>query len=321
MPYTRVNWVDGAGGGTPIDAANLNTMDAYIATLDTDVTGSQTPAQNATPAASGSVATLLSYIVSQLLLIGGGANWYSAPAETLAALHSQQTTNTSNISALSGSKANKSGDTFSGQVYVVAPDILAAGHQESGFCGIYNGTPSSGQFYGCPVNFKTQLTNNPSSITLSMGIRNSGSSSTFADVWSVYGFRIVAKAASSAVIDVAGTYTTVGNCLLAVDEAAQTFDHHCDGRLPNGALCGAVHRALPLAALDSHDGYASEGQEQPLTFTCPECGATETFWQHFTSADEADTTPQGTGEFVTTRGEQARLIRALMRLRGLPVAA
>lgn len=34
MPYTRVNWKDGsgnAGGDTPLDAANLNQMDAGIA--------------------------------------------------------------------------------------------------------------------------------------------------------------------------------------------------------------------------------------------------------------------------------------------------
>jgi len=36
MAYTRVNWANGSGGGTPIDATHLNVMDAYIATLDTN---------------------------------------------------------------------------------------------------------------------------------------------------------------------------------------------------------------------------------------------------------------------------------------------
>jgi hypothetical protein len=35
MAYTRVNWVDNPSTSTPVDAALLNTMDAYIATLDT----------------------------------------------------------------------------------------------------------------------------------------------------------------------------------------------------------------------------------------------------------------------------------------------
>lgn len=38
MAYTRVNWKDGTGnpgGDTAVSAANLNVMDAYIATLDT----------------------------------------------------------------------------------------------------------------------------------------------------------------------------------------------------------------------------------------------------------------------------------------------
>lgn len=308
MPYTRVNWVDGAGGGTPIDAANLNTMDAYIATLDTDVTGNQTPPQNATPAATGSVATLLSSIVSQLLLITGGASWYSAPAATLAALLSN-----------ANGRVSKTGDTMSGALTVVQPDILAAGHQESGFGALYNGAPASGQFYGAPVNFKTQMTNTPTGITITLSLRNSGSSSTFADVWNIYGFRFIAKAASSAVIDVAGTYTTAGNCLLAVDTTAQTFDHHCDA-------CGAVRRGLTLAALDDHSDYIVSGGSgataaAPLTVTCPTCGANESFNIALTAADEADETPQGSGEFATTRGEQARLIRALLRLCGLPVAA
>lgn len=35
MAYVRVNWADSPSTATPIDAANLNTMDAGIATLDT----------------------------------------------------------------------------------------------------------------------------------------------------------------------------------------------------------------------------------------------------------------------------------------------
>lgn len=37
MAYTRVTWVDSPSTSTPMDAALLNTMDAYIATLDAGV--------------------------------------------------------------------------------------------------------------------------------------------------------------------------------------------------------------------------------------------------------------------------------------------
>lgn len=38
MAYTRVNWQDYPNTSTPINAANLNKMDAEIATLDTKIT-------------------------------------------------------------------------------------------------------------------------------------------------------------------------------------------------------------------------------------------------------------------------------------------
>lgn len=119
MTYVRVNWADGSGGATPIDQANLNIMDAEIAALDTAVNSSQTPSESATPAASGSVATLLSFIVSQLKLISGGAHWYSAPAATLASLLSSVNSLNSSVSSLSSSKVNKSGDTMTGTLTVV----------------------------------------------------------------------------------------------------------------------------------------------------------------------------------------------------------
>lgn len=33
MPYTRINWVNGSGGGTPLSAANLNIMDLGLDTV------------------------------------------------------------------------------------------------------------------------------------------------------------------------------------------------------------------------------------------------------------------------------------------------
>ena len=113
MTYTQIGWQDGSGGGTPLDAANLAHMDAGISTNDTAINGSQTPSESATPAASGPVATLLSFIVSQLKLITGGAHWYSAPSATLASLLASVNSNASAISsansAIAGKLANDGG--------------------------------------------------------------------------------------------------------------------------------------------------------------------------------------------------------------------
>lgn len=301
-------------GGTAT-AANLTAMDNGISTNDTAISGSQTPSESATPAASGSVASLLAFIVSQIKLITGGAHWYSAPVATLASLLSSVNANRSSISANTtaiNGKANTSGATFSGQVYVAAPDVLVAGHQESGFCAVYAYTSISNGYYASSINFKSILQNNPSSISISASLRNSGSNSTFADTWNQYGFRMQCHSASGGAIDVAGTYTTVGNCLLKVNKKARTFDHHCD-------MCGALNHAQPLAALDVHDsrsGYSGLA----VVFRCPVCDATETFDVRMTSTDESDETPQGSGEYATTRGAQARLIRQLLTLLELPTA-
>lgn len=102
-------------GGTAT-AGNLTAMDAGIATNDTAISGSQTPSENATPAASGSVASLLSFIVSQIKLITGGTHWYSAPAATLASL----------LSSVNG-KVSKSGDVMSGGLTVNGPVSFDSG--------------------------------------------------------------------------------------------------------------------------------------------------------------------------------------------------
>ena len=42
MAYTRVNWVDGETGGTPISAQNLNVMDLGIYNNANDITTANT---------------------------------------------------------------------------------------------------------------------------------------------------------------------------------------------------------------------------------------------------------------------------------------
>jgi hypothetical protein len=186
---------------------------------------------------------------------------------------------------------------------------LASGHQETGGVGTTATASGAGQSWGYVQNFFMQMTNVPSSITLaSSSASNAGTPSINTITTRSFNF-FFANVAAGLTYWV-GTYTTVGNCLLAVDAAAQTFEHHCDG-------CNALNSAQPLASLLVDHTYP----EVALTYVCPHCGQSEHFTTTLTDADERDETPQGEGEYATTRGAQATLIRALLGLLGQPVAA
>ena len=235
--YTRVNWVDGSGGGTPMDAANLNVMDAGVA-----------------------------------------------------------------------ASVRQDGSTpMTATQLVTSPDQLASGHQETGVVGFQFVASASGQQGGYMVNFKTVMTHAPSSITLTVGFSLNFTGLT-ADAIGIYGFRFTLQAVTAGFCQWIGSYVTVGNCVLAVDALAQTFDHHCEA-------CGHVSRAVPVSALQS-----ASAPIPSLLYACPACGATEAFNCGLTAADEADTSPQGSGEYATTRGAQATLIRQLLALLNLPLA-
>ena len=195
-------------------------------------------------------------------------------------------------------------------LHSAGPVILSSGHQETGTCGILDNVSAGSQFWGESVNFKTVLTNSPTSMTLTAFSSPApiNIATTLVDYQSKNGFAFVAESAAAGLLRWYGTYTTVGNCLLAVDALAGTFDHHCD-------QCGYVTRAAPLAACQ-----ARQGMFLALSYVCPQCGAAEHFNVHLTAADEADPAPQGRGAYATTRGAQATLIRQLMTALGLEVA-
>jgi hypothetical protein len=198
-----------------------------------------------------------------------------------------------------------------GLLHATAPLTLAPGYQETGAAGVTANANGANQPWGGGVNFKTVCTNTPTSITLTSSAINNVAS-TQVDAINRYGFYWLAKAAAAGLMQWYGTYTTVGNCLLAVDSTARTFDHHCDN-----PTCGHISRAQPVSdviALKTEVGAA-------MSYTCPNCGTSEHFNCALTAADEADPTPQGSGEYVTTRGAQASLIRQLMTALGLEVIA
>lgn len=188
------------------------------------------------------------------------------------------------------------------------PPILATGNQETGYVGVQFKAVATSDTFGVGVNFKTNMTNTPTSITLSPITSTNASGPTAAHI-NQYGFFFGISAAAPGAGFYVATYTTVGNCLLAVDSGAGTFDHHCDAK-----GCGHVSSGVPLSDL-----YAVYTPFQALAHTCPACGVVESFNTEFTVAAEQDATPQGSGEYATTRGAQAALIRQLMPLVGLAV--
>jgi hypothetical protein len=230
------------------------------------------------------------------------------------------------------------------------PPILAAGHQETGKVGVMFANATTSHSVGYGVNFKTVLTNTPSSITLTLTGGEANVAATHADQIDKYGFRFYVDLSANGDGSWNGQYTTVGNCLLSVDAAARTFDHHCDAcrrvslDVPFRALvirdprarryvgwrlrAVAVWRGL-LARLGRDLGWGlSLGVPAPLipgsyalSYICPGCGAREFFNTALTPADERDQTvmanPHST--YRVSYGEQAQRVRALIRALGLPL--
>jgi hypothetical protein len=196
---------------------------------------------------------------------------------------------------------------FAGVLHAAGPVTLISGNQETGkACTGGQVSGAAQNVLGC-INFKTTMTNAPSSLTMNVASSNLFSSLFVGGITTSGAFLQIASSAAGYSFW-QGSYTTVGNCLLAVDATARTFDHHCD-------VCGHVSTATPLGAIEQ-----TLSPEAALSYVCPACGATECFNCALTAADEADTTPQGSGQYATTRGAQATLIRQLLVALGLPTA-
>lgn len=208
------------------------------------------------------------------------------------------------------------------------PPILASGNQETGQCGVSfsNGVTSHSE--GAMTPFKTVMTHTPSSITLNVIPTPNNVGSVAASVISIYAFRLDANLSANGGGSWSGNYTTVGNCLLAVDAEAGTFDHHCD-------VCRAIALDAPFTDLDlrpvadlptplprgafSRDGW--EPGSSGLSYRCRRCGAVEAFATSLTEADAANPARMRIpgSSYRVTEGEHASRVRALLRALDLPV--
>lgn len=170
--------------------------------------------------------------------------------------------------------------TLVGNVYLqsntgVAPQTeaifqLSTGFQESGFCGYDGNATAGGNHFGQGVNLKTNMTNTPSSITLT-SIQNINSNTPGVFNVKKYGFNIAGTAVAAGECLFMATYATVGNCLLNFNE--HEYMHHCDG-------CDTIaHASKEAVYVQEREGaYA-------MTHTCPLCGMMECFTTDLKEAD------------------------------------
>lgn len=165
--------------------------------------------------------------------------------------------------------------------------VLASGSPDYGDIGIkgYNATASEG--WGVMQSFNAILVNTPTSVTIN-AVASSNASSVATTRIDTHGFGITWTAGAVAVTEWFGNYTTVGNCILAVDLENGTFDHHCEqcGLVRNGlSLLEDIRVETPhedLRIRDKPGFYA-------LMIDCPQCGAMEGLNTNLQLEDEVET--------------------------------
>ena len=113
---------------------------------------------------------------------------------------------------VNGCTDNGAGQLTVAQLQTAQVPILITGNQETGACGIDYVAAAANAPGGYFVNFKTVMTNVPSSITLSQtSATNVAATYPRVDTITVYGFHVFWEAAAAGTVSWKGTYTTVGN--------------------------------------------------------------------------------------------------------------
>lgn len=234
-------------------------------------------------------------------------NFQSTPAATSA----QSTANAAMPAA---------GGAFTGPITLPSPALLAAGTQLSGPYSYYGYATSTSVQLATTVPFFPNLTNVPTSLTLTLVYSsNYASGSLGAGVFTTNGALIWAQAAAAnATLAFRGTWTTVGNTLLAVTSAGATFDHHCDGRLASGQPCDTIRRGIPLAELVRSGEDPHTPGAYGLAYTCPRCGQVECFNTGLDPVEALGANLDGDYD-PHARPVRVALVHALQRAAGHPL--
>lgn len=152
------------------------------------------------------------------------------------------------------------------------PLQLTTGNQETGFCGFQFQAAGAGNNGGGATNFKTNMTNTPSSITLT-SIQRVNSATRGAFNIQKYGFNISGTSTAAGNCIDFDSYTTVGNCLLTVDREKRLYSHHCDN----------CEKVVENVSFDDLQIWIYEDQIS-VAHVCT-CGAEEYFKHDFSEAE------------------------------------
>jgi len=172
----------------------------------------------------------------------------------------------------------------------------AQGAPEIGWCGAGFPSVGAGVQVSCEADFKTVMTNVPTSITLTAVSTNNFTSLTTSNL-TVNGFVLLWTTVGSGETHWYGDYQTNGNCLRRI--GIETFDRHCDH-------CDSEHHELVFEDMV----HTTFGNYHCVSHVCPACGAVECYNTNVSANDAAGT---------DHRSGQARLIRELLRMKNIPV--
>ena len=182
----------------------------------------------------------------------------------------------------------------------VQSPIISSGSVDSGRCGGFQSNAAASGSQGAAFSYHGICTNAPTSVNLS-NVASVNASSPAVTSITTYGAQVVWVATGAGATNYVAEWTTVGNCLLAVDLDGGTFDHHCD-------KCDTVRTALPI--LEHIRVSAPHGSDAPglhaLSVDCPTCGTVESFNTALTADDEIVSEKN-----YTRRAEMAALIRKM----------
>lgn len=156
---------------------------------------------------------ILTPIINANELPGGGQRFIAAMNNDGSAQFGESLPTVAQVSWDNVGNLTAKGITSQASLKATAPVTLTSGFQETGYCGAsFEVGGSVASAVGPTVNFKTVMTNAPTSITLGTPIENSGASSPGAADITIYGFWLTWTAtAINSLSRYTNTYTTVGN--------------------------------------------------------------------------------------------------------------
>lgn len=202
-------------------------------------------------------------------------------------------------------------DTLARQGAKRAQPAIAQGAPATGRCGGTHQASGGSQVFGEDTSYAATLSASPTSVSLTQVAATNATGAGVSNL-SANGFTVFWSSSGAGLTEYHAEFRTNGNCLLGVDGARGTFDHHCDGCEARGLV--AVRRGLALGRdLAARAHPSGDPGQHSMVYTCPTCGMVEGFHTGLLPEDEQEQY-SANGAF---RAGQARLIRQAQTALGL----